>query len=198
VLRLNEVARRWASTTSQRETTSRALKCFSSTPRRRRTSLVSISTKSPGCAIRQCLGLRIAQGRFRSLRRARRNSAYFGRLVQRSASFKIAQNSTHYGNRNAAPCSVQQHRQFVFSPTRILFAQRQHLFGQGARPGRSAHLMWSMRTRLQSAQVVAIESAPPAIESLSADAKVPTRPLRVAAIQEIKQHPLKSLLPRTA
>src|SRR5579883_1733972 len=45
----SEVARRCTSTTSQRETTSRALKCFRITPRRRRSSLVSISTRSPGC-----------------------------------------------------------------------------------------------------------------------------------------------------
>ena len=64
----SEVARRCTSTTFQREMTSRALKCFRRTPRRMRLSLVSISRRSPGCSIRQYLGLRTAQGRLRSLR----------------------------------------------------------------------------------------------------------------------------------
>jgi hypothetical protein len=35
-------------------------------------------------------------------------------------SIKIHQNSAHHGNRNPAPFSAQEYRQFVFAPTRIL------------------------------------------------------------------------------
>ena len=54
------VARVWASTTSQRETTSLAVKCFSTMPRSGRTSRVSTWTRSPGSFTPYPLGLRTA------------------------------------------------------------------------------------------------------------------------------------------
>jgi hypothetical protein len=116
----SEVARPCTSTTSQRETTSRALKCFRITPRRSRSSWVSISTRSPGCSIRQYLGLRTAHGRFRKLRRSRRKTAARG-----GSSLQIHQNAPHHGGRNDAVLASQQHHQLVLAPTRILLAQSQ-------------------------------------------------------------------------
>lgn len=53
----------------QRETMSRAEKCFSTTPRAGRTSLVSSCTRSPGWRMGQKRGFRRAHGRPRILRR---------------------------------------------------------------------------------------------------------------------------------
>ena len=53
-------SRVWASTTSQRETTSLAVKCFSTMPGSGRTSRVSTWTRSPGSFTPYPLGLRTA------------------------------------------------------------------------------------------------------------------------------------------
>ena len=55
-----DVARVCTSITSHLETTSRAVKCLSTTPGRGRISRVSTCTMSPGFMARYSLGLRIA------------------------------------------------------------------------------------------------------------------------------------------
>src|SRR5437667_6633718 len=163
-----------------------------------RISLVSISTRSPGCSIRQCLGLRIAHGRFRSFRRACRNTAGFGGSCNAPRRFELHQDAPDHRSRNGALFFSQKHHQLVFAPARILLAQSQHPFDQFRRPGGFAYLARPVRTPFQGGQVVGIESSFPAIKGLSADTETAASACGIPSVEVVEQHPLQASLCRSA
>jgi hypothetical protein len=73
-----------------------------------------------------------------------------------------------------------------------LFTQRQDTLGGCGGPGGLTYVARPMRALFQSAEIVPVEAAQPAIKGLAADAKMPTSACGVPPIEEIKKHPLKS------
>jgi hypothetical protein len=156
-----------------------------------RISLVSTCTRSPACSILQCLGLRMAQGRFRNLRRACRNTAAFGGSCSVPCRFRSTkmwptievETGRPSCRRSTASLSLPQHG--------YCWRRDKTSFGEFRRPRGLAHSTRAVRACLERGQIVTIKAPLPAIERLPADAEVPTGSSRIPSIEVIKQHPLK-------
>src|SRR5213082_537215 len=118
----------------------------------------------------------------------------FGWFVQRAGALESRQNAADHGNRNVKPFASEQHHQLVLTPAGVLFPQREHTLRRCGCPGRLTCVARAMRTPFQSAEIVAVEAASPAVKGLPADAKMPAGACDVASVEEIKEHPLKSRL----
>src|SRR5271170_8171598 len=118
-------------------------------------------------------------------RRSRRRR----RFHQHTAPLQMAENPAHHGSGEAEVLARQQNGQLIFSPARIFTPQKQDRLGLRGGPGGLAPPPRTMRSILQSRQVVRIVAAPPAIKSLPANSKVAAGERRNASVLEIVSHP---------
>src|SRR5208282_5301545 len=117
---------------------------------------------------------------------------------QHAAPFQNAENPTHHGSGEVELLARQQNGELVLPPARILTPQGQDRFGLRSCPGGLTPPPRTMRSILQSRQIVRVVAAPPAIERLPADPKVAAGERRVAPVLEIVSHPLQPELARSA
>jgi hypothetical protein len=187
----SDVARSCTSTTSQRETMSRAEKCFSTTPRAGRSSLVSSWTRIPRLLNGPKTGLSRGPGAAAKFPASSSVGRLRRRFDQHPAPLQIPQDAAHHGGGKREVVAAEQHHQFVLAPARILASQGQDGFGLRGCPGGLSKPVRTMRVALEAGEVVGIIAAPPAIEGLATDPEMAAGEGRIAPVLEIVGYPLK-------
>lgn len=103
----------------------------------------------------------------------------------------MREDASDHGGGEAIILPLEQHPQLVFARARVLTPQGQEALGRRGGPGGLTHTMWAVGTLFQPARIVPVETPPPAIKGLSADAEMPAGKRDVASVVEIKKHPTK-------
>ena len=95
------------------------------------------------------------------------------RFLKYSPLLEVSENSACHGYRYVTALLLNQYRQLVFAPSRVLLSDVSHCIDLPDCPGRASDVSGAMGTFLQAEQVSRVITVFPSIKSLRADSEIP-------------------------